>query len=295
MELAVHLRNVKQVDDFDRVQEHLSSFYESEFSRETTLGKVAVHSIDRIYVGDEFCPHRMPGPAELDAFLDFAREHHRQITLLTPPLTDSGIEELSLLLNRLHDSFPEAEVVANDWGVLVFLKEEYPEFRLAAGRLLDKGFKDPRLSDAGVLSSRSEEMKAVLNSSSFDNPAFRDKLIEWGIGRIERDMFPYRDSPPAPSPQLETSIYFPFGYVTAGRVCWMSTFAKTNESRFVPLESCARPCSEMFMKLEHSDVKLPVFQGGGTVFHLHPPSALESVFEMAGREKVRLVYQGFAL
>ena len=295
MELAVHLRSVEQADGLGRLQEHLSSIYESAFSKGVELGEDLTRSFDRIYIGDEFCPHRVPRPAEFVALLNFARDSNKHVTLLTPPLTDSGIEALSPALNRLRDSFPEAEVVANDWGVLVFLKEEYPEFRLAAGRLLDKGFKDPRLSDAGALSSQSQEMEAVLNKSAFDGPALQKKLVELRVERIERDMFPYRDSPPTSVAQLETSLYFPYGYITTGRACWLSTFDKSSESKFVPLSDCSRPCNAISVKLEHPDMMLPAFQDGGTVYYLQPPSVLESMLETARCEKIRLVYQGFAL
>ena len=257
------------------------------------IGKEIARSFTRIYVGDEFCPHRMPRLAELDALLDVAREHSKDVTLLTPPLTDAGIDECTRLLDRLRERCPEAEVVANDWGVLLFLKEKYPEFRLAAGRLLDKGFKDPRLSDSGALSSHSEEMAAVLNTSSFDSPILREKLVELGVVRMERDLFPYRVGAPGSAPGLAASIYFPFGYVTTGRVCWTSTFSESE--KYKPLEDCARPCEGITMKLEHEDAALPLFQSGGTVHYLHSPAALESIFEAAGGENIRLVYQGLAL
>lgn len=44
-------------------------------------------------------------------------------------------------LNTCHSS---AEVVFNDWGVMGLLKANYPVLKLSAGRLLNKGFKDPR-------------------------------------------------------------------------------------------------------------------------------------------------------
>lgn len=291
MELAIHLRNVEHACGLDRLHEHLSNFYETPFPQ----GIWSADDFDRIYIGDEFCPHRMPRLAELDALLDLSREHHKQVTLLTPPLTDCGIEKLSPLLNRIRDGFPAAEVVGNDWGVLIFLNEEFPGFALAAGRLLDKGFKDPRLSDAPAVSSLSEEMRDVLNSSSFDSSAIGEKLIELGVRRIERDMFPYRNSPPTPLPGLAMSLYLPYGYVTTGRVCWLSTFAEGGASKFAPLDECARPCDWASLKLEHSDMALPIFQSGNTVHYLQPQAALDMIFETAGRENVRLVYQGFAV
>jgi hypothetical protein len=186
-------------------------------------------------------------------------------------------------------------VVANDWGMLAFLREEYPEFRLATGRLMDKGFKDPRAPDPEKLRAQSDEMKAVLNRSSFDNAAFRKILLDMGVVRLERDLFPYRQSLPEPAPKLETSIYFPFGYVTTGRVCWTSTFSRDEDSRFVPLDRCHAPCNDIAMTLDHSTAKFPLFMNGATVHYLHTPEAVDLIAEAARRGAMRLIYQGFAL
>jgi hypothetical protein len=293
METAVHLRNAEQASDLARLPEQFSRFCETASPSGAEMGEEIARSFTRIYVGDEFCPHRMPRPAELDALLDLACESAKNVTLLTPPLTDAGIDECAQIFDRVGERCPEAEVVANDWGVLLFLKEKYPEFRIATGRLLDKGFKDPRLTDADAFFSHSEEMAAVLNTSSFDSPALREKLIELGVVRTERDMFPYRACAPEPSPGLETSIYLPFGYVATGRVCWTSTFS--GDGKFALLDDCARPCDRITMKLEHEDALLPLIQSGGTVHYLHSPAALESIFEAAESGNIRLVYQGLAL
>jgi hypothetical protein len=295
MELAIHFRNAEQADGLNRLQDHLSSIYENEHFAGIELGEDLTGSFTRIYIGDEFCPHRLPRLAELDALTEFAWDSQRQVTLLTPPLTDAGIEGLVPILDRLGERFPEAEVVANDWGVLSILKERCPRFSLSVGRLLDKGFKDPRLVDARALAAQSQEMQAVLNSSTFDSPVLQQKLVELEVERIERDMFPHRVSPPTSPGKLKTSIYFPYGYVTTGRVCWVSTFAENNESQFVPPTECSRPCNKVSVRLDHSDVTLPMFQSGNTVCFLQPPEALESMFEVIAREKMRVVYQGFAL
>jgi hypothetical protein len=295
MELAVHLRNADQAGGLGRLRENIRSFYEGRSLPNADWPERLTGANNRIYIGDEFCPSRLPHASGLDALLNLARQERLGVTLLTPPLPDSGIERCATLLDSLSEFCPDSEVVANDWGMLSFLKDEYPGFRPAAGRLLDKGFKDPRVSDPEALGSRSEEMKAVLNRSSFDGAAFREVLIGMGVVRLERDQFPYRLSLPAPIAGLETSIYFPFGYVTTGRVCWTSTFAIEKDRRFVPLDECSRPCEGTSMKLDHPDMKLPVFMNGNTVHYLHLPETLDSIVEEAGRAGTRLVYQGFAL
>ncbi len=295
MELAIHLRNIKQMDGPLNLSGSLVSFYEWTTPRMDRWEKAFARSYNRIYVGDEFCSNRLPTLPELQALLEFASANKMGVTFLTPPLAHSGFDTCSALLECLREGHPTAEVVFNDWGVLLFLKERYPEFSLAAGRLLDKGFKDPRLPGAAALSSLSAEADALLDASSFDSAGVREKLIELGVARLERDMFPYRQSPPENDSKFHISIHFPFGYVTTGRVCWTATFDENATERFAPLSECSRPCNSMTMKLKSADASLSLTQSGNTVYYLYSTATLNSIIAAARRGKCRLVYQGFAM
>ena len=227
--------------------------------------------------------------------LDFAREAGREVTLLTPPLTNSGMEKCSHLLECVGESHPDAEVVFNDWGMLSLLKEKYQGFSIAAGRLLDRGFKDPRLLDPKGFSSSSIEASTLLGSSSFDQRQIQKKLLELGVTRVERDLLPYAERAPAAMSGLETSIYFPFGYLATGRVCWMSGFDPVPAERFVPLRECAGPCRRAPLRMKSDSFTSPVIQSGNTLYYLYTASMLETILGEANRAKHRLVYQGFAV
>lgn len=295
MELAVHLRNANQKDGLETWREHLAGLYDATGIGPNDWAWPDTPSFDRMYIGDEFCSSRMPGLTELEALLQLAREKKMAVTLLTSILTNKGMQRLSRLLECLGETHSAAEVVFNDWGVLQFLKERYPDFSLAAGRLLNKGFKDPRLSDANGLSLISNEADELLSTDSFDHVELQEKMIQWGVVRVERDMLPYRKPRPFDASKLEISLYFPFGYVTTGRVCWPATFDQTAKERFLPTKGCARPCERTALRLDAAGFSLPVIQAGNTIYYMYTPAMLTGMIEETRGKKIRLIYQGFAL
>lgn len=269
METALHLRHLDQEEDWPGISGSLMMF-------------------QRIYIGDEFCSNRLPSLTEMKHFSQFAQERNLGITLLTPVLTDDGIEKCSPLFDYLKKRHSEAEVVVNDLGVLFYLKREYPQFYLSAGRLFNKGVKDPRLPD-------SREAKELLSDSTFDQPCFQEKMAELSVTRLERDIMPYSNGiGKTPDFGLKTSVYFPFGYVTTGRICWTASFRQPSEQRFVPPGVCSMPCNTMTLKLEDRRFYLPVIQNGNTLFYVYTRAMLSSLMEEAEHKDLRLVWQGAA-
>jgi hypothetical protein len=251
--------------------------------------------LERVYLGDEFCLHRMPKAVEFDALLAMAAACDLKPTLLTPPLTDAGISTCRNLFDRLYAHDPQAEVVANDWGVLLFLKHAYPTFRLAAGRLLDKGFKDPRLDVSKTTDPSSADLGDLFSQSTFDIPPLRKKLVELGVSRQERDLRPHGPLPAMETRDLAAACYFPFAAITTGRVCWPATFSQSSPRRITIASTCSRPCRRFFPCLIHGDLDLTLYQDGNTVFFRHPPQVLSRLLETADGKEVRLVYQGLAI
>lgn len=292
MEIALQLRTPDQKEKLDKFPEHLVTFYDGIPLTEEEWDK-QYQSFNRIYVGDEFCSNRLPLLTELKVFCQFAEEKQLNITLLTPVLTDEGLEKISPLFEYLKERLPETEVVVNDLGVLFFLKQKYPLFRLAVGRLLNKGFKDPRLLEANMLSSK--EADELLNDSTFDHMLFQEKMMELEVTRLERDLLPYGDCLTSGASGLRTSIYFPFGYLTTGRVCWPASFNQTARESFMPVNRCSRSCNALTLELRNKSFSFQLIQSGNTIFYLYTSSMLSSLIKKAKEQNLRLVYQGFVL
>jgi hypothetical protein len=295
MELTIHIRHAGQLDELDRIPDHVLDLYTDLHPEAQGWVRSIPEQVERVYVGDEFCIHRMPAPDVLEAITGSARRKGWPVTLLTPPVTDQGLERCSRLFGFLEREVPGAEVVVNDWGLLCLLKDEYPSLTAAAGRLLNKGFKDPRLVDPGRAAEVSYDAQELLNGCSFDTRLFQEKLRKMGVRRVERDLLPH-GKPDMKGPDgLGTSVYFPFGYVSTGRVCRVASFKASVARKFSLLDACHGPCNGLLLEMGGGQSSFRLFEGGNTVFYLYPPSVLGSFATDPTHKEVRMICQGLAI
>ncbi len=290
MEVAWHMTKKDGSQKFPHgLLGELATLYRELNSSEPCLEEV-LSKPNRIYVGDEFCVSRMPSLKMLSKFIGFADKKDVSLTLLTPVLTDQGIEQLTPLFDLLSHWKPACEIVVNDLGVLFFLKKKHPEFHLAMGRLFNKGFKDPRLEIKDI--RMSEKMTSLLNDCSFNQENIQVLAEGLGIQSLEQDLLPYADPGSVGISRLKTSVYLPFGYVTTGRVCFTSGLNGTTDNTFGLQSHCSSPCSAHGMKLKHPDLAFKLYQNGNTIFYLYPLTMIRSLLKRAQQQDFRLVFQG---
>jgi len=298
MELAIHIRNIEHATAFCDLPNHIATLYAEKQDWSALMPSdtfLMPSDTFRLYSGDEFCIHRLPHPAELAALVQLATEKRWQLTLLTPPLSDAGLETCKRLFDYLQQETSQTEVVVNDWGVLLYLEKNYPSFELSAGRLLNKGFKDPRLPNASNASQFSDETASLFNHGTFDFPGFQQTLSDFQVRRIERDVLPYEDLKKKRLNGLSTSIYFPYGYITTGRICWIASFNERERRRFRIADGCQRRCNQLSLRLKHDQTSMKLFQEGNTIFYRYSLSTSHRLVTMAKQNRFRLIYQGFAI
>ena len=292
MQLAAHIRHPGHLDHLDRIPAHLGQFYAGPSAWPDGVAAVC----RRVYLGDEFCANRMPALSAMKRLTDIAATGGYALTLLTPAMSDDEIDHNAPLLDHLNRYFPGAEVVFNDWGVMVYLKANCPNLVASAGRVLDKGFKDPRLKRPAADGQAAEmAADALLEYSTFDGEPACAHLQAMGVRRLEQDLLPYRTHPDGGRHDMASSVYFPFGFVTAGRICWTATFAPQNSDHFVPAGKCSRPCRKMLLELAHPDFGFRIFQSGNAIYFLYPHERLTDLLAEAPTNNQRLVYQGLAM
>jgi hypothetical protein len=301
MELAVHLRDLSEVGNRGKgARRKLTELVWAgirHFIPSVVLEQLPDHEtgLDRLYVGDEFCPHRLPGREELLALCRWAQHYHLAVTLLTPFMTDGELQRCLPLVELINHEHPECDVVVNDWGGLRAFRDQFPDVRLSAGRVFNKAFKDPRGMRPMERSASSVGMDEVWRYSAFGQPEFRRLARDFGVTRLERDLLPYETNVESDSPGFATSIYFPWGYVTTGRVCWISSFGGKARDRYVPLRTCSKPCQDFSLSLTHESCDLELVQCGNTVYYLYSHAMLQGLMVAAASSSVRLVYQGVLL
>ncbi len=291
MELAFHVRDLKQEISEHILIRHLRSFYPENVPADFGCSSEKIY---RLYIGDEFCFHRLPSLKEIREFSRFSQNHTAGLTFLTPPMTDRHLEKCAPLFACLENDCPGAEVVTNDPGVLWHVRKKYPGLRLAAGRLFNKGFKDPRFVWPWDDASMSESMQNALNESTFRHRTFLEHLSSINVRRIEQDILPYGSGISRGLSDMGVSVYFPFGVVTTGRLCQAESRKGKGREKFLIREDCLRPCTHQVLELVHERFQFRLFQNGNTIYYLYPAAVLNTVFTSV-EGSFRLVYQGFAL
>lgn len=293
IDLAVHMRHPDQVSRF--AEEKAGRFADggsgtSEMGRKSVREILKASRLDRIYVGDEFCPRRLPGPRRWKTFREQAIAAGLKVTLLTPPMTDGEIAKSRSLFDIL---VPKDEVVVNDWGVMLFLEEEFPCLSVSMGRLLNRGMKDTRLSDRFL--NCTADGQTLLEETTFDGSGFLAFASARGIHRLERDLAPHSASLGFLKTDLVHSIYFPFGYVATGRVCRIAEMKNGGAPRWVPGAPCRQDCKRAAIRMIHESTRLVHHQNGNTVFYRYPEYLLDRLAKITDFREIRLVYQGWAL
>lgn len=250
--------------------------------------RVITLPVSRFYIGDEFCIHRMPNASRLMQLLTYASALNTPLTLLTPFMSDFGMDTCIPILDMLAENDPETEIVVNDWGMLVFLKKKYPSFRLALGRLLNKGLKDPRVESALPADAA---LGPMITSSTFDVPAFHRKAVSLGVMRLEKDLPPFGPLRLPEAKAIPVGIYFPFGYITSGRVCRTAALTGRENEHFSINSTCSRACKAISFGMTLENLSFPLVQSGNTVFYPYPPKVTRALLQLAESETMRLIYQ----
>ena len=196
----------------------------------------------RLYFGQEFCERLLPTPRELERALAFACQRGMAFTLVTPYVTDVGIEAVRQLLNVLRVQQPAAEVVFNDWGVLLLLSEEFPDLEPVAGRVIDKMKRDPRFSARDYEVFFSPEGRKMLMTSNITATSYRELLNRYGVRRVELDPVLQGFDFDLRPVNLKASVYLPYGFATTGRICFIGSLHRKPEDKFTVFGECRREC-----------------------------------------------------
>ena len=133
----------------------------------------------------EFCERLLPSPSQLKKALDFVKENNADFTLVTPYVTNSGLQKVGKLITTLLELKPDSEIVFNDWGVFHLIKEYNYPLKPVLGRLLNKMKRGPRIVNIKEqIPATSYEYFMTPNLSI---PEINDFLIKNNIKRVEFD------------------------------------------------------------------------------------------------------------
>ncbi len=200
--------------------------------------------ISRLHLGSELCEQRLPTVSELAPGVAAARERGLAVTLVTPPVTDVGLNRVRRLLDHLSTLGDETiEIVANDWGVLYEVAGRRPTFEPVLGRLMTPTLRDPRLGHRLVAAmGLPEAVREAFRATRVGNPHFADMLTTFGVSRIELDNLVQGGPPDLSGTRFRGSLHLPWGVVATGRLCRMAD-GPGRDPGDVSHPACSRPCA----------------------------------------------------
>ena len=251
--------------------------------------------VDRVYFGNEFCEKLIPEINVLRDMYYFVKQQYKEFTFVTPFVTNKGINKLAALFDFLNKQ-GGAEVVFNDWGVFYLLKNSFCSLIPVMGRLLTKQRRDPRMmrilsGKQRAVVCRSKKQKIIMlpkkipdvlpelyKSSVINVPFFQRFLLSQGIKRVEIDNLVWDMDTNIPI-ELCVSVYFPYGYISTGRMCWKVSLGYGH---------CKRQCKKYYFQIKHKSLPVPLYAIGNTIFYKSHKLDFE---RLSGLGKIRIIYQ----
>lgn len=233
-------------------------------------------TIRRFYFGQEFCQRAIPTARELGVVFEKSKKHKKNFTLVTPYVSEKGLEKIQALLREFRTLQPKGEVVVNDWGVLYLVAAKFPTLKPVLGRLLNKIWRDPRMTS--FLRDVPREHLQLFQTCSLAGNKMRDLLKQMKVKRIELDNLLQGLSSQLPNWGYQVSLYVPYGSITTGRICLFNSWGMDHQEKF---KASDRPCSGLCrshrLRLIDRDPNIEkdveILQLGNTVFY-RPPQDL---------------------
>lgn len=224
---------------------------------EGTFGENLFERVKGVYFGNDTCEQLIPSADEVLKALAFCREKKWEFAYVTPYVGPDAMDRLSRNFEALRSEAPGTEVVVNDFGVLRFLRTNYPELVPTLGRLFVKLKRDPRFSRTGfpISSENIEDLGNVqknqsetLRNCSLDVPVYRDFLRKKGIVRVATDFVP--SGVDHAGWGFPTDAYWPWIYVMSGRACMVAAQTQPGKAKHPTDEPCRRQCQEYELQID---------------------------------------------
>jgi hypothetical protein len=257
------------------------------------FGKI---NFTRCALGNEFCEHLIPSVAALEAALDAARARDLAFTLLTPFVSDKGVAALRPLFELMARS-GGGEIVFNDWGVLNLLRREFPSLALTQGRLLNKSLRDPRVTTIYASAPAPTTALSVLKRSNLDCQSYTQFLARLGVNAVEIDNLPQGNDLSFAESGLKISVYLPFGFISASRICLAAGLHYRKRDKFQPGAPCRHECQTHLLEYAYTNSPFgnrdqKFYLKGNSYFYAHTEAMLRALFEQAREGRIaRMVFQ----
>lgn len=203
-------------------------------------GRPFIKRHDCIYVGSEFCQNILPKMAEVESLYD---KGARKVAILTSFMVQDGLLRAQDSLSAILEKYKNLEIVVNDFGLLSYLNEFYPESAKSIGRPLSIDF------------------------LRMDNSCRARFFRKHGITGLETDEVHMLQNIPAGS-GLKINLHYPYRFVAMTRLC---PFA----GRITP--DCGHKCYGRILRLKVPGCASTLLAKNNAYFVKYKPGAVPNV------------------
>lgn len=269
--------------------------------------KYVTSKYNRLYFGNEFCEKLSPHLNELKQVIRYCDKNKLNFSLVTPYVTNTGLENLEKLFLWLQNNKINCEVIINDYGVLNLINEKYQILLPVLGRLLTKQKRDPRI--LRLIESEPKKCNLFKNNNVYyiilpkkipaalisyfketniNVPIIQSFLSRCRIKRVEIDNLLQGINLGIPKNSLSVSLYVPYGYITTTRLCSANPFR--NAKRFsCRISFCRKECGGYILELRSQYMPIIIYKKGNTMFFKNKKVLIQK--ELTEKGINRLVYQ----
>lgn len=214
-----------------------------------------------IYFGSEFCQDLLPTLAAVERLCLWAAQAGVEAVLLTPMVTPRGLLLVDHLLRELAGHGFAPSLVVNDWGVLNLLRRSYPGLRRRAGRLMNRGLRDPRLPERTAPGD---------DQGGQQVGRMRAMLLQSGVEAVETDADLEGNHLGEKVDGLQRVLHFPYVFAASGRNCLVKADgAASAEDCFTKGLSlpCPGLCRGRWHEVTREDTDRQLWRSGNTIFY----------------------------
>lgn len=241
------------------------------------LKRIGDKRLSYLYYGNEFCEYLLPEPKQLHAIRELCDKEELTLVFVTPVVTDYGIKKLERLLNYIDSRNLLSDIVVNDVGVLMLIHQRYPDLNCIAGRVFDKTSHDSRVTYSEIVEYYGDKGIQYAKTPSVLSGQSLAVFQKFGVSRFEFDLPKIGLNIPE---NIDCSLYWPYSYLTTGRVCFFRTIDQTRQKHLVGSHGCKQLCRKYWIEKRKPinglvtdrgwRVKeLFLFQRGNTVFYVN--------------------------
>lgn len=195
-------------------------------------------TFDRLYLGSSFCSQYFLHLTNCDAAFTYCKDRGIPVTLTIPVFTQRDLEDGKRRIDALLAAGGACidEITVNDLGMLHYIREHQPAYRVNLGRLFSKDPRDCRVSDY------KDKTVTPMLLTHLDDAYWQDMEIN----AIELDQTNAHLDLSNPSwLGIISCIHIPYCYMTTGNICEFASIHRPIQEKFRPNLRCSMECAHI--------------------------------------------------